>query len=264
MKKLALIFSVFILSSCTKVIDLELKTGDAKLVVESLISDRIEPFKAKLTLLAPYFSTGNPAVTNAEVFIIDDLGNTDTLFHVANGIYETSTNRQGQQGRMYQMKINYGGQTYNAYSQLPQSKMLLDSITIIYNEGSAFIEQGYNVIIHGQDNGSTVDFYRFSFWKNGIVQTSPFKYFVVDDIPVQGNYVSVQVPYNYQPGDTARAEIQCIDEGYFKYLYALATQLQATGGPFDAPPSNPTTNISNGGLGYFAAMSRDTKEIIIP
>lgn len=261
---LFLLTGSLLISSCTKVVTIELDDPEEKLVVESLISDANEPFKVKLSLIAPYFNDVNPPVDNAQVYIQDDLGNTDTLFYSGSGYYLTTVNRQAVQGRTYTLTVIHNGITYNAVSRVPDYKMMLDSISFIYNEASTFIEEGYNVILNAQENSAEGDFVRFLFYKNDTLQTDPFKYFISDDLYVNGNYIVAQVPYNYQTGDTARVEIQSIDRGYYKYLYTLSTQVQNTGGPFDSAPANPPTNLTNGALGYFAAGTRDWKEIILP
>lgn len=255
---------VIFFSSCTKVVTIELEDPDPKLVVESIISDQIQPYSVKLTLTAPYFDETNPVVADALVYISDDMGNIDTLIYNGNGFYVTNGNRQTQQGHTYYLKVIHGGVTYEAESRVPDYKMNVDSISLIYNEASTFIEEGYNVILNGQENASTVDFVRFQFYKNDTLQTDPFKYFISDDIYVNGNYIIAQVPYTYQSGDTARVEIQSIDRSYYKFLYTLSTQAQNTGGPFDTAPANPPTNLNNGALGYFAACSMDWMERVIP
>lgn len=255
---------VIFISSCTKVVTIELENTDPKLVVESVITDQAQPFRVKLTMTAPYFDESNPPVADAMVYISDDMGNLDTLTYNGDGFYLTNGNRQTQQGHSYFLKIVHNGTIYEAESRVPDYKMNVDSISLIYNEASTFIEEGYNVILNGQENASTVDFVRFQFYKNDTLQTDPFKYFISDDIYVNGNYIIAQVPYNYQSGDTARVEIQSIDRGYYKFLYTLSTQAQNTGGPFDTAPANPPSNLTNGALGYFAACTIDWMERVIP
>lgn len=265
MKKLILFSAIVtLITSCTKVVVIELDDPQPRLVVESIISDQLEPFKVKLTMIAPYFDDTNPPVDDAQVIISDDQGTVDTLVYAGGGYYLTNGNRQTVPSRTYYLNIVHDGKTYEASSRVPDYKMLVDSISLIYNEASTFIEEGYNVILNGQENAATVDFVRFSFYKNDTLQTDPFKYFISDDIYVNGNYIIAQVPYNYQSGDTARVEIQSINRDYYKYLYTLSGQTQNTGGPFDTAPANPPTNISNGALGFFAACSLDWMERVIP
>ena len=259
-----LLLGVLLLNSCTKVVIIELESTEPKLVVESLISDSLQPYKVKLTMLAPYFDESNPVVDNALVYISDDMGNTDTLFYSGDGVYLTTGNEQVLAGRTYSLKIIHNGATYEANSRVPDYKLIIDSLTYIYNQQSAFIEEGYNVIINGQENPLEGDFIRFIFYKNDTLQTDPFKYFISDDLYVNGSYIQARVPYNYQSGDIARAEVQSINRDYYRFLYTISLQEQNTGGPFDSAPANPPTNLTNGALGYFAACLVSTKEVVIP
>jgi hypothetical protein len=105
MKKfLMIIASVSLLASCTKVVTIELADSDAKVVVESIISDQLQPYKVRLTLTAPYFNDSNPPIDNALVYISDDMGNIDTLTYNGDGFYLSNGNRQTQQGHTYFLK----------------------------------------------------------------------------------------------------------------------------------------------------------------
>lgn len=255
---------ILTLSACTKEIELDLKDADPRLVVESLVTDDVEPFTVKLTLLTPYFdNTGERYVNNAQVYISDDLGTVDTLWYTSNGIYATNGTRQGVPGRTYSLRVIYDGVEYNA-SETMQTKSYIDSVSYIYNEGSAFIDPGYNVILNTQDDPNEANYYRFSFFKNDTIQDDPFKYFVTDDLFVEGNYIIAQVPFNYQSGDTARVELLNITKPYYLYLVSISNQVQATGGPFDPIPANPPTNLNKGALGYFAVVARDDMSIVLP
>jgi Domain of unknown function (DUF4249) len=252
-----------IFSSCTKEIVLELDTADPKLVVESIISDNLEPYTVKLSQTTPYFESNENYVTNALVMISDDLGNMDTLQYVANGIYSTITDRQGTIGTTYTLTVIWQGTTYTATETIPL-KVNLDTIFYQYQEESTFQDEGYITALNAQDIPGYPNRYRFSFYKNDTLQTDPFKYFVVDDQFSDGNYISAYTPFVYQTGDTCRIEIMCITKPYYQFLISLSTQVQATGGPFDPIPSNPPSNVSNGALGFFAAATRSTKSIILP
>jgi hypothetical protein len=266
MKKHLIYFALFIatvLASCTKEITLELDSADPKLVVESIISDNIEPYSVKLTQTTPYFEDGELYVTNAIVIIADDLGNVDTLTYVANGVYSTISNRQGIVGTTYNLTVIWSGTTYTASETLPL-KVNLDTISYLYQEEGAFQEEGYLTGLNAQDIPGYPNHYRFSFYRNDTLQTDPFKYFIVDDQFSDGNYITAFTPYVYQTGDTCRIEMLCITKPYYQFLTALGNQVQASGGPFDPIPSNPPSNISNGALGFFAVAGKSTKSIVLP
>lgn len=254
---------VSLLSSCTKEIDLELTTAEPVLVVESIITDQIEPYRVKLSQTTPYFDEGEVYISDAVVVVSDNLGNIDTLQYISNGIYSTITNRQGVVGNTYSLAVYHGGKVYTANSTIPV-KVNLDTITYVYQEAGTFSEEGYICALNAQDTPGYRNFYRFSFYKNDTLQTDPFKYFVVDDEFVEDNYITAFTPYVYQTGDTCRVEILSISKEYYMFLTSLGNQVQASGGPFDPIPSNPPSNISNGALGFFAAVAYDTKSIVLP
>lgn len=251
------------LSACTKEIDLELDTAEPKLVVESVLTDNLEPYRVKLTRTTPYFSEGEHYIDNALVIVTDNAGNVDTLTYTTRGIYATLTNRQGVPGVTYNLQVTYDGNTYVASSVMP-ALVPLDTVSYVYNEGSTFQEEGYNCAANFQEPEGVVNFYRMNFYRNDTLQTDPFKYFVVDDGFVDGNYIVSFTPYTYQTNDTCKVELLCIAKDYYQFLTALSTQTQATGGPFDPIPSNPPSNVSNGALGFFAAATRSTKVIVLP
>ncbi|HLP11766.1 MAG TPA: DUF4249 domain-containing protein [Flavobacteriales bacterium] len=266
MKKVHLFFCLALplfMWSCTKEIVIDLDTAEPKLVVESIVTDNVEPYKVKLTETAPYFSQGEVYVTNATVVISDNVGNVDTLTYIANGVYSTITNRQGVVGNTYNLLVNWNGVNYTSTETMPV-KVNLDTISYVYQEASAFQEEGYITALNAQDVAGYANRYRFSFYKNDTLQTDPFKYFVVDDQFSDGNYITAFTPYVYQTGDTCRIEILSITKPYYMFLLSLSAQVQASGGPFDPIPSNPPSNISNGALGFFAAAPRSTKSIVLP
>jgi hypothetical protein len=62
-------------------------------------------------------------------------------------------------------------------------------------------------------------------------------------------------------GDSIVVALQTIDQGVFDYLRTLG---QADNNMASATPANPTSNISNGALGYFSAYAVTSKGIVIP
>lgn len=253
----------FTLASCTKEIDLELDTAEPRLVVEGLLTDNVEPYTIKLTQTTPYFQQGEHYITGALVMITDNAGNVDTLTYTDAGIYSTLTDRQGVPGNTYTLTVVHDGQTYTGVSTMPM-RVELDTVGFVYNEGSTFQEEGYICSANFQEPAGIANYYRIKFYRNDTLQIEPFKYFVVDDEFVEGNYITSFTPYTYQTNDTCKVELLSIDKQYYMFLTALSTQAQATGGPFDPIPSNPPSNISNKALGFFGTATRSTKSIVLP
>jgi len=62
-------------------------------------------------------------------------------------------------------------------------------------------------------------------------------------------------------GDTVRIDMICIDSSVYQYWYGLSSE--ASGGDGSASPTNPTSNITGGCLGYFSAQTVRTKTLIV-
>jgi hypothetical protein len=54
--------------------------------------------------------------------------------------------------------------------------------------------------------------------------------------------------------------MQCIDKNVFKYLEELSGQDATNGQP--TSPADPTSNITNGALGYFSAHTIQRKKTV--
>ena len=251
-------------SSCRKVIDIELKEANPRLVVESIISDKNVPFEVKLSTTQNYFSQSEPpAVTSALVIISDDMGNIDTLLHTINGIYKTPISKQGVEDRTYRLYIKNKNKEYTAFAKL-NGQLPMDSISYTYlNKSFGFLEPGYYINLHTFERPKEGDFYRWLLFRNDTLLIDPFKYMYADDKLVNGNKIDLQFPFRYNPNDSVRIVQWAINKEYFDYLTDLDTQLGRSGSPFDAPPANPRTNLSNGALGYFAAVASQEKSLRI-
>lgn len=260
-----LIGSLGLFSACEKVIDIELRESDPRLVIEGVITDHTEKFRVKITTTKDYFDNSpSPVVNNASVYISDNIGNTDTLYYKDSGFYETPVPKQGVVGRKYQLTVKHEGKEYKASTSiLPMNNM--DSITQIYiSEQSIFQDSGYYLMVHEKEYPAPGNYYRWIQYRNGVKQEDPIRYLMNDD-KLLGNvpYIVAQLPYKYSYGDTAVVDQLSVSKEYYEYFLAVDMQLNRGGSPFDTPPGNPATNLSGGAIGYFFAVSLDRKTLII-
>ena len=237
------------LLACKKVINVNLNSAAPTLVVQGDITTDNEPYNVKLTQSVNY-SADNiyPSVTGATVKITDDsTGTVDVLTEMASGIYQTN-NTQGVPLHTYHLYIKTNGQEYTATSIMPK-QVKLDSITFFTNAG--FGRSITNPLANFQDSAGIYNAYRFL----ETINSRPSKQiFVFSDRFSDGKYISRQL-FNdsayIQKGDTIQLEMQCVDKPSFEYFKVLSGQDANNGQP--TSPANPTSNVSNGALGYFSA-----------
>ena len=211
-----------------------------------------------------------PAVTGAIVEISDSTGNTETLTELGNGIYLTNSTH-GIPGHKYNLTIKTEGQIYESVSRMPYpiSKLQL-AIERFTEEGSQFggtdkppVIQ-YRVHFEINDPGEFKNYYRFvEYYKN--IEISSLRVFsdqfhngkiIADDFRLNDTI-------NFTPGDSVLIELQNIDENTFNFYRTLRDGLGGLSF-LSASPSNPISNISNNGLGYFSAYSVNPGYSVVP
>ncbi len=257
----------FILSSCTERIEIELDSTYTRLIVEGIITTDTMAHKVILTKSSDYYSsTPPPAVSDASVTINDGV---ETITLTENdtmpGYYETSPDYFGIPGKLYSLEIELseeigGSKKFSATSEL-RPVAPIDSIDIEYNDRW----EVWEIQIYALDP-PTEDFYAFEVYKNSILMTDTInKMGITDDRFFNGNYTNgVTVYYlvkeyeaeNVYPGDTVVLRMNGITNEYYNFVRELYEETFAYRNPlFNGPPANISSNISNGGLGFFTAYS---------
>ncbi|MFL5731015.1 MAG: DUF4249 domain-containing protein [Cytophagaceae bacterium] len=267
MKKLTILFSLFAaicsLSSCEKVLDVDLNSTDPKIVIEGLITDKPGPYTVKITTSADYYNNQTPPpVTNALVIISDNTGNIDTLTQVSPGIYKTNTTT-GVKLRTYTMTVAVNGTTYTAVSTLPDLYPVDSLGYIYYPQKDIFHEKAYYPLAFSQEPQNETNYYMWKFFRNDTLLNKPNDIWIADDQAVKGSVQGLEFPYAYQKFDTASVIVFSITKEAFDFYTGLEAQIQNDGGFFSSPPANAQGNFSNGALGLFQTSTTDSLGIVI-
>ncbi|WP_077134148.1 DUF4249 domain-containing protein [Spirosoma montaniterrae] len=244
------------LSSCEKVIDVDLRDTDTKTVIEGNITDQAGPYTVRVSQTANFNESGTgQTLDNATVLITDNTGQRDTLRGVGNGLYQTRTLR-GTPGRAYTLSVTVGGKLYTATSTMPQP-VVLDKLT--YEDAGPGSKAIY---AHFDDPANAINQYRFVMWINDKRQDAIF---ISDDRLRNGirNRIALFSPGasadEVEPNDNVRVEMQGIDAGVYDYFKSLSDLL----GGQSASPANPNTNLSGGAVGYFSAQTVSTNSLLV-
>jgi len=267
-KKIISVLILFIFYSCEKVIDIDLKNSEPKIVIDGTITDQPGPYTVKISKTGDYYKPGTfPAVAGAEVTISDNAGNSEILSEVTEGFYQTST-IQGVPGRTYSLKVIAEGKEYTAVSTMPEA-IEIDSLTYKYQPGGSFgpdATEGYKLYIHFTDPAGIENYCRFKVYKNGQLTKG---YYLYDDKYTNGNsydYNDFEDDAILQLNDTAIVELLTLDKSTYDYYSTLSNVLTEgdTGPPMMmTTPANPNSNLSNGALGYFGAFTVRSDSIVI-
>jgi len=168
----ALLFLEFGLSSCQKVISVDLNQSSPQIVIEGLVNDQGGIDSVVINMTGDYFTPSLyfQPITNAMVIISDNVGDSDTLKEAAvNGTYY-SLSPAGVPGRTYSLKVVTNGKEYDAVSSMPQ-KVEIDSFYAQLSTG-LFGESGYDFYVMFKDPPEPGDYYRIIPHVNSIPEDS--------------------------------------------------------------------------------------------
>jgi len=259
-------FSLCILTSCTKVIDLKLGNNTGELVIEGNITNTTGPQVIMLSTNVPFTNTNTyPPVSGAAVSVSDQNGNRYAFTEGPSGTYSNSQ-LTGIPGNTYTMTVTTGGNTYTAASVMP-AVVNLDSLTS-KNEVVQTSNNQKIVTVYYQDPAGIANQYRFVMYVNNVQADDIYAF---NDQFNDGRYVSIDLRENTGStsvdkgifsGNSVTVEMQCIDKPIYTYWETLMQE--RTNGPGGGvSPSDPPTNISPATLGYFSAHTTQSKTIIV-
>ncbi len=258
------ILSVFGLSSCTKVIDIELDEADRQFVIEGAVYEGVDSVMVLITKTTNFFDTSGPeAVTNASVFLTMPDNSEIALTHTANGIYKANGLNITTEST-YKLRVDVDSKTYTASSYM-EASVPIDSLEYEFQEGLFGGDDGYTVFVNYQDQPGK-NFYRFVYGRNGEMLNEPQDIQVVDDNLNDGNYIRIPIfTRTFDPSDTVFIELQSLDAKLYEFYQTYAASAsEDAGSPFNAAPANPETNIVGGALGVFGAYTKSSGVIIVP
>ena len=266
MKKIFPIIALIItLSSCQKVIDIDLNTATPQYVIEAELVEGTQDFTVRVTKTSNFFSTDKAtAVNNATITLKKDNGTAISLIGENNGYYKaaqyTATNKAN-----YTLNVSVDGKKFDASSYLAKP-ITLDSVEIEKDSGNPFggasADSTYQLYCIFQDPKSETNFYRIKTVVNGKPKNDGENILVIDDRFSDGNRIRIPIfTTEFKLGEKVDVELVSIDKKVHDYYNTLSTLV--SNGNNSAAPTNPITNWSGGALGYFGAVSSSKRTVLV-
>ena len=163
---------ILVVCTCIDPYTPNLKGYESLLSVDALFTDGNTPCTVRLTRTMQNQNDIPPAVSDANVYLTDDAGNSSTLINAGGGIYKTDTKEfTGIVGRTYVLHINTSdGNEYESEPGLMQSVSDIDSIYFekdhqLINNASQSLD-GISIYINTKEGKN--QYYRWSYeetWK---------------------------------------------------------------------------------------------------
>ena len=263
MKKIISLLSLAILFvSCEKVLDLDLDEADKAIVIDAQMYEGNNEFLVRISQTSNYYDNSeSPKITDADIRLTNDKGNTYAFENKGNGTY-AAIDFMPETGVNYTLTVSSGGVDYTATAFLPES-LALDSLRYEYEDEPFFGDKGYQVYCEVEDPAIVKNYYRVVITLNGKVQNKGEDLFLFDDQYTDGNRIEIPLFSKvFQPRDTVEMTMLTMDADV--YFYLLGFSDLASGGGESAAPANPKSNFNNGALGYFGAYTSSSKTVVLP
>ena len=246
-----LLIIVLFFSACTDVIDVEVPTEEAKLVIEASINWEKETSGSDQTIYlsksTPFFDTnGTVPVVGASVVITNNNDGSFFEFNDQNDGSYTTSNFIPVLNDSYTLEVMSEGETYNAQETFVPVVPILE----VYQSTEKFLPEVLEVNFDFLDPVEEENYYYIKFKEQA--DTFPRLLDFKDEF-VNGNLITVfnerqenedinQV--EYAPGDTVNMELIGISKRYYEYIQLLINQSES-GGPFDTTPVALRGNCTN-------------------
>jgi hypothetical protein len=250
-------------SSCQDVIDIDLEEADKQYVIEGKVQEGVDSIMVRLSKTSSYFNADAPqTVNNGTVVVTLPDGTEVNLVEQGNGLYK-ATNITVVTNATYRLKVNVDNKSFTASTFIPTS-LAIDSLDFEPSFTFGGAAEGFNVFVNFMDPvGKT--WYKLNTVINGVPSNEPSDIMVFDDNLNDGNPIRIPVfVRTFEAGDVVDVELQVIDENTFNFYNTLSTAVNSSGGPFEAAPANPVSNISGGALGVWAGFTSSVKRIQLP
>lgn len=257
------LFTISILISCQKVINVDLNEANSNIVIEGIYTAEDSTVRVTISLTSSYFNSNPPPIVDGAIVSITDFsGLSINIPHIGNGIYELE-NYIPNFNSTYTLNVTNNGISYSAQCDLTNI-VPLDDMTYELFPGFFGEDGGYVVYLNFIDPINITNHYQIVLSLNGEEFNSIDETFTQDDLFTDGNPVSRPLFLNdfFQINDTIGMELRSIDKDIYYYLNETISIVGANGASA-AAPANPNSNWNNNALGYFSAYGNSRKETII-
>lgn len=271
LKNIVTLFLLVITISCEDVVDIPLKNGTPKLVIDANLTwpkgtsgtNQI----IKLSISNDFYTNEIKIASGAIVTVTDSDNTVFSFIQTPNTSDYVCNNFVPVINKEYTLKVIYEGETYTAKNKLLATPQFEPEVEQTSSPGLGDKEI-IKVKISFQDNGLEDNYYLLSTKNPKFVFP---EYFALEDRFTQGKMMyDTYLSEDLKKDDILKFSIQGITRSYYNYINKIISiSGQNSGSPFTTPPAVVRGNIfnqtneKNYPFGYFSLSEIDKKEYTI-
>jgi hypothetical protein len=261
-----ILFVGLIITSCEKIINIDVSSSNPRFVAEATIS-KDSVCHARLSLTSDYFSYADTAIVENAVIRISDGVNNEELIYMGKGQFMGKSIR-GVEGIKYELKIEYNGTSYVASSQMPAERQII-SVYYFKTESQSVLnpygKRMYTITCDFTDDPSEENYYMIWLTSGGRLISGCY-YLLTEYSSNEGVLNNLNDTINFSDsffydGGLIEFQLYSIDKPVYDYFIQMNDILFWKRRVIPPNPYNPVSNINNDALGYFAAWTVNSREI---
>ena len=270
MKRSWIYIILFLLSACAKETDWEAPgQGESFVVVEATITNESKPQEVSLHYSMNDVSSDLLPLSGAEVIINDEDSSwlllEDEQFA---GRYFSQSDLVARTGRNYSLLVIYDGKILSAqasmvagsaFNPLVYSKNEDNELYHIDYVASAFEAEDpamWEVLLDWSEVPGYEDL-------DKSLTTKKLLFYTLTTLDVSQVFAPVVEEVSFPAGTIIQQKRYSLTAEHAEFIRSLLLETSWQGGVFPTDPANATTNISGGGVGYFAVCAVNTLSLTV-
>jgi len=261
------LITIIFFSSCTDIIELDLKNTEPRIVIEATLNTTDSIFTVNISKSNGFYENSEfKKITNANIKLTNSNGTTYNIPEVCEGYYllnniicepndEFNVTVTDAEGNIYEA---------NTICPFPSEIALLMPVPFSPPGGgpgnNSDTSRYYQITTLWKDTANINNYYRIKTYTNNKFNAND--YTLTDDRYNDGDTLAAVSLIEIFPKDTFKLELLSTDKKYFDYFLDIA--ILYSKGPGSTTPYNPKGNFNNNALGYFGIYSVSEVEFILP
>ena len=286
------VFAAIALFSCVAPIDINTRNSELVAVIYGQITDEHKYQYIRVTSSSPYFDVkATMVVDDADVRITSSDGNEYLFVYEKDGYYKSKNIFAASSGVTYNLMVEVDFDKDGEMETYEASTTILPNTTVDSVDIKLIDIMGYRhfaMNFYMQEPPETSNYYLFRYIINDSLTNDKIsKYLVTDDRMFNGEYITGATITYFEdatdeknltapgtdnddrsdwvyPGDKIRLQVINIEKGYYNFINECISEKNGENPFFGGPPSNITTNLSNGAIGYFTGFCIRESNAIVP
>ena len=285
------IVAAIIFSSCTAPIDIKTRNSEPVIVIYGQITDEYKYQYIRITSSSPYFDEKmSPMISGAVVRVASTDGELFRFYEEKNGYYVSENPFAARSGMTYNLTVEVDFDKDGEIEKYEASTTILPVTPVDSVDIKPVTIMGYrhfSMNFYMQDPSEIENFYLCVFYINDSLTNNKLsQYLYSDDLMYNGEYVdgasityfedatdekNLTAPradeegnYMVSPGDKIRLQMLNIEKGYYNFITECISEKYGENPFFGGPPSNISTNLSNGAVGYFTGFCLQEHMTTVP